>query len=243
MLAGCQKDSNEPTSANDTAAQSVKPAAQAGGNKIANAGPATTPARGSDDHPVSHPTAVPFFADDELNVEVMTPEVVLSNQHLETCRVKLGEQFPDLALSTFDGAPATLQSQLGERLTVVVFWSARQPMSIEQLRGLRKEVSKQYRDAGVGLVTIHVGNDDAAPQIISSTDAQGAVHLRDVDGQAFAQVATDLLPRIYLLRADRSVVWFDLEHTRSTSRELRNAMLFVLKQYEQQARTEVAPLM
>jgi hypothetical protein len=132
---------------------------------------------------------------------------------------------------------------LGERLTIVVFWNAHQPMSVEQIRHLQRELADAYAGAGVKVVTINVANstEDARNRL---SDAAGEfVHLHDPDGTAFGQVATTLLPRTYLLRSDRRVVWFDMEYSRSTTRELHNAILYVLQQFEQQANSGSPSLM
>jgi hypothetical protein len=108
-------------------------------------------------------------------------------------------------------------------------------MSVEQMRQLQEEFSARYREAGVAVVTVNVGD---APEVLREflEEVPGDfIRLRDADGQALAQVATGLLPRTYLLRPDRQLVWFDLEYSRSSRRELRNAVLYVLKQFEQQA--------
>lgn len=199
-------------------------------------------------HPVLHPTSrepiAAFFSDQEFRKDIVAPTVLLSHHHLATCRVKLGDRFPDLSLTSFDGAPTTLYDHLGTRLTVVVFWNAGQPMSVAQLSRLHLDVDQPYRDAGVRIVTVHVG-DPAASAGSSQADIRSpaADHLLDAQGTAFAEVATELLPRIYVLRPDRSVVWFDLEHSRTTSRQLRNALLYELKNGEHQASIDRKPLM
>jgi peroxiredoxin len=175
------------------------------------------------------------LSEEDTSAEVVAPEVLLSSDHQATCRVQVGDTFPDLSLTALDGQPTPLESQLGKRLTVVVFWNRRQPMSIEQLRQLQTEFVVRYRQAGVSVVTINVGDSPETIRDLHDETSGEYVWLRDPDGQAFAQIATELLPRTYLLRPDRQVVWLDLEYSRSTRRELRNAILYVLKQFEQQA--------
>jgi peroxiredoxin len=176
--------------------------------------------------------------------EIVRPEVLLSADHAGTCHVSVGDVFPDLSLASLQGEPTSLQAHLGQRLTIVVFWNAHQPMSVEQILHLQQEFAEIYQGAGVSVVTINVANsaEDARGRVPDDA-AGGFVHLHDTDGSAFAQVATTLLPRTYLLRSDRRVVWFDMEYSRSTSRELRNAILYVLQQFEQQASSGSPSLM
>jgi hypothetical protein len=42
-------------------------------------------------------------------------------------------------------------------------------------------------------------------------------------------VATEHLPRTYLLDAEGRILWFDLEYSRATARELINALHFFLE--------------
>jgi peroxiredoxin len=163
------------------------------------------------------------------------PQVLLSDGHASTCRVKVGDTFPNLTLTSLDGSPVPLESQAGQRLTVVVFWSVGQPMSVEQLRRLQKEFAGPYQDSGVRVIAINVGNSAEDARSILANIAGDFVSLHDPNGEAFHEVATTILPRTYLLRADRKIVWFDMEYSRSTSRELHSAIRYALNELERQA--------
>jgi hypothetical protein len=54
--------------------------------------------------------------------------------------------------------------------------------------------------------------------------------LLDADGQALAKLATRKLPRTYLLDAAGKIVWLDIEYSRSTWRDLRQSIQFLLSQ-------------
>jgi peroxiredoxin len=177
----------------------------------------------------------PLVSLDVPSNEIAMPEVLLSSEHAATCRVGVGDVFPDLPLASLHGQPTSVESQLGERLTIVVFWSVNQPMSVEQIRHLQQEIAEPHRSAGVSVITVNVANSAEDAQSVLSNVNGDFVNLHDHDGNAFAEVATSVLPRTYLLRSDRQVVWFDMEYSRSTSRELDNAILYVLRQFEQQA--------
>ena len=69
------------------------------------------------------------------------------------------------------------------------------------------------------------------------------MNLRDPDRQAFAQIASDLLPRSYLLGADGEILWLDVEYSRSTRRELRNAILYHLRRQMDADQRQVESLM
>jgi peroxiredoxin len=241
LSSGCQRDSGDtPPSPNTTsqAPPSTPPTA------ARRSTPATPPAP-AEEAPVviREPHGQSGLVGEDLQTEVFPPEVLLSSGHQATCRLGVGDTFPDLPLTTLDGQPASLASQLGERLTVVVFWRGQQPMSAEQLRRLEAEFAERYRAAGVAVVAINVGDTPEEARALVEDFGGHVAHLSDPDGQAFAQVATELLPRTYLLRSDRQIVWLDLEYSRSMRRELRNAILYVLRQFEQQASSGSPALM
>jgi peroxiredoxin len=192
---------------------------------------------------VSQPARSPELSDEDLSADVSAPQVLLSADHQATCRVQVGDTFPDLSLMTREGQPTLLNAHLGQRLTIVIFWNHRQPMSVEQIERLQQDFAERYRNAGVAVVTVNVGESPEQLGQAAEPAPAGMVSLCDPRGEAFGQVATGLLPRTYLLRADRQVVWFDLEYSRSTRRELRNAILYVLRQFDQQAHAGGASLM
>ena len=52
----------------------------------------------------------------------------------------------------------------------------------------------------------------------------GFTSLLDTDGSLYSKVATQHQPRTYLLDADGKILWLDIEYSRSTARELSNAI-------------------
>jgi hypothetical protein len=53
--------------------------------------------------------------------------------------------------------------------------------------------------------------------------------LSDKDGAAHKQVATSKLPRSYLLDPSGKILWFDLEYSPTTRRDLAQAIRFTLE--------------
>ena len=49
-------------------------------------------------------------------------------------------------------------------------------------------------------------------------------NLLDADGKAFAQVGSERLPRTYLLDPQGKILWFDIEYSLATRRELHQAL-------------------
>jgi hypothetical protein len=53
-------------------------------------------------------------------------------------------------------------------------------------------------------------------------------NLLDSNGALFAKVATENIPRTYLLDSQGKILWFDWEYSRSTRRDLERGIKFVL---------------
>jgi hypothetical protein len=52
--------------------------------------------------------------------------------------------------------------------------------------------------------------------------------LLDAEGRAFAEVGSEKLPRTYLVDAQGKILWFDIEYSLSTRRELHQALRAVV---------------
>lgn len=159
------------------------------------------------------------------------PHVALSTGHLATCKVAVGDAFPQATLTAAaDGAPKPLGELLGSKLTVVLFWNHANPYSVGELGELQRDIFEPYAELGIAVVAIHVGDDPAAAA--SAAEERGAKFplFNDVDKSIFSQVATAKLPRTYLLDAAGKILWFDIEYSRSTYRELLEALEYTLAQ-------------
>jgi peroxiredoxin len=158
------------------------------------------------------------------------PTVVLSDHHAAMCMVSVGDEMPPMQLMTLDGTTQDLRDFLGEKLTVVVFWSTEQALGREQFERLQHETVSLFRGHGVNVLAINVG--DTAEEIQQLYDEVGGTFacLIDADQSQFATIASSKLPRTYLLDAQARILWFDIEYSRAARRELRNAVYFFLQQ-------------
>ena len=146
------------------------------------------------------------------------PEVVLDQALKATCLVGVGETRPEGQLPDLAGVPQPLKGQFGEKLTVVVFWNKDSLQAQMELQDLGKDVLAAFADKGVSVVTVNVGNTaEEVRQTLELTGAKLPV-LLDADGAFFAKVASERLPRTYVVDADGKILWFDVEYSESTSR-------------------------
>ena len=161
--------------------------------------------------------------------KIWEPLVRLTDAHAKSCLLNVGDPMPPITLLNTEGEEHSLASYYGEKLTVVVFWSIRHPYASEQFSHLGPDIADRYAGHGVNVVAINEGDaGDEVRQIVEETDVDFPC-LLDTDGSAFRHVATSILPRTYLLDTQGEVLWLDIEYSRSTRRELHNAMRYYLK--------------
>jgi peroxiredoxin len=156
------------------------------------------------------------------------PEVKMPAALAQTCLVKVGGAVPQGDLVGLDGKRVGLYSVLGKRLTVVLFWQAENMYSTQALEYLEPDAVKPFADKGVQVVGINVKDPpDAARKAVEEAGVKYA-SLLDPEGAYFAKVATERIPRVYLLDPAGKVLWFDIEYSTGSRRDLERAIRFVL---------------
>ncbi len=163
------------------------------------------------------------------------PKVGLTDSLRATCLVNVGDRLPQAQLIAADGSNVSMQTQYGEKLTVLFFWSKggsnyAQLIANSALQDLQLDVAEPYSPKGVKVIGVFVG---AKPQTAGQEfEKSGTKFPRyfDPNGVFFSKVATDKLPRIYLCDASGKIVWFDTEYSRGTRRNLMQAIQVALGQ-------------
>ena len=151
------------------------------------------------------------------------PPVVLSKRHQELCHVKVGDALPAMELSSLTGAAQSLPELYGKRATVIFFWSGKGWMTRTALRDLGPDIAEPFRKQGVAVVTVAVNQPaDVTNGILDQTKTK-LTTLLDPEGKAFAQIGSEILPRVFVLDATGKIIWFDLGYSHSTRRELKQA--------------------
>lgn len=156
------------------------------------------------------------------------PQVVLTEAEQQTCLVKVGDLFPRAQLPDLHGKMHSLEELFASRLSVVCFWAGgnteqQQSRAVDVLEFLQSEVSKPFSQQ-VRVIGVNVGDD--AQTIAELTTRAGAQFVTLVDAQAslLKQVATERLPRVYLLDAQGKILWFDMELRRISRQDLLTAI-------------------
>lgn len=150
--------------------------------------------------------------------------VVLSEQHEKLCKVKVGDPLPALELRSMSGEENSLPEYYGKSATVILFWHGNGWMTRAALRDLGPDVAEPFRKQNVAVVTVAVNLPADVTEAILEKAESKLTTLLDPEGKAFAQIGEENLPRVFVIDGEGKIVWFDLEYSNSTRRELRQAV-------------------
>jgi peroxiredoxin len=160
--------------------------------------------------------------------EIREPVLSFSQGHRETCVAFAGDAMPDATLPDGEGKSHVLRESLGKRLTVVVCWNADNPYALDQFQEIRRDVLPLV-EQDVQAIAIHVGTPPEDYAELCHDSGQGVLCLIDADRAYFGQLAKRMLPRTYVVDASGKILWLDVEYSRSTRYDLRNALHFYLQ--------------
>ncbi len=162
------------------------------------------------------------------------PTVNLTEELRATSLVEVDDQIPQGELPDLDGQMHAIRDVLGDRLTVVLFWHSGNMHSVVQLEDLARDIAGPLSEQGGGIIAINVGDTpEKAAEAARKAEADFLV-LLDPDKSYFEKVATERIPRTYVLDAEGTILWFDLEYSRSTRRDLEQTINVVLAEQPQQ---------
>lgn len=176
-------------------------------------GEQVTPENGSEN---GEPEVVEIPLPEELPPPPTVPEVLMTTQLLETCLKGVGDPMPEVELPDLEGETHSLPDLYGEKLTVVFFWTTGDSMfadqaAVNKLESLQIDIAEPYAEQGVRVLAINE-NDQAEDvrKLVEQAGAPPESNFQDPEGTFFAELATEKLPRIYLLDAEGKILWFDL---------------------------------
>jgi len=180
------------------------------------------------EEPPVAPEPVPAEIAEEPTATEM-PEVLLTEADEATCLAKIGDTMPDGELPDLGERTVSLAELMGERLTVVFFWTVGDTKfsglaATAALEDLEKDVFQRYQAEGVGVIGV---NENDPSEVVSKHVKDGGATfpvVLDPGGAYFAAIATERLPRLYVVDATRKILWFDLEFSETTRSSLQEAV-------------------
>jgi peroxiredoxin len=152
------------------------------------------------------------------------PKVELSKAEQALCKLKVGDTMPKFELPKIGGGNAALGDLLGEKATVVVFWKGDRRMAREQLADMGPDVVEPFSDKGVAVIGVAVDESASNAQATLQKAKAEFANVLDAGGKAFAQIGSQRLPRTLVLDASGKIVWFDIEYSLMTRRELKQTL-------------------
>jgi len=191
--------------------------------KVAQSDP-TAADREADASPHRRHTSFYRSSDDDSGEPATIPPVYLSDGHQSLCLIGVGDKIPDLELPQLGGRRSKLADLYGKQATVVVFWKSDRRMALTELADLGPDVVEPFKGEGVAVVGIAVGESTGSARSAVRQAGAKFANLLDADGAAFAKVGSDKLPRTYLVDPNGKVLWFDIEYSQSTRRELAQSL-------------------
>lgn len=157
------------------------------------------------------------------------PTVELSKQHAALARAKVGDSLPEIELPKVLGGTAKLSALYGKSATVVVFWKGDRQMALDLLGDLGPDVIQKFGSRGVEVVGVAVNEETGDARSTVQKTAANFPQLLDADGKAFEKVGAEMLPWTFVLDANGKIVYFDLEYSLATRRELQQALLATVR--------------
>jgi peroxiredoxin len=227
MFAGCQAGMKSQPLVAAVTADTKSPVVTSDNSKIPVQQPATGETKSSpntaDSESLGPKKRTAFY---RANTKpAVIPKVLMSKADDAVCKLKVGDAMPNIELPKLDGTSKTKLSELyGKNATVVIFWKGDRRMSEQQLADIGPDIVEPFRNEGVAVVGVAVdkSNKDAEAAIKKSSATFPNLH--DADGKAFAQLGSGRFPRTYLLDPSGKIVWFDIEYSLATRRELHQAL-------------------
>lgn len=161
----------------------------------------------------------------------IVPPVLLTTAEAQTCPVVVGDQFPHLSLPKLNGgeAQSPFQPPLSKP-TVIFFWTPDNPYAQEALFDVNDLLGARADDLGVQVLGVCVADSTEAAKALLAGEPVEFENYWDAKGAEYAKVAGSPPPRIYLLDDAGKILWFDLEFSRGTRRELIQAIKFLVSQ-------------
>ena len=157
------------------------------------------------------------------------PQVLLTEADKATCLLKIGDTMPDVKLPDLGDRTLPVGELMGKELTVILFWTVgdtkfKALAAMAALEDLERDVFQRYQEQGVGVLAI---NENDQSEVVSEHLKDGGPTfpvVLDPGGAYFAAVASERVPRVYLVDAARKILWFDLEYSETTRSTLQEAI-------------------
>lgn len=158
------------------------------------------------------------------------PSVVLSEQHAAASLFQMGGSLTEFSAQDAIGDLRRIGDHLGDAATAVVFWNADEPTSLEQLADVNTLLLEPYGDLGIRVILINpLQSPDDVEQVLAELHPSVTALFTSALEVKTDETEEPQLPQTFLLDEEGTVVWYDVEYSRSTRRDLNEAIRHLLK--------------
>jgi peroxiredoxin len=136
---------------------------------------------------------------------------------------RTGQMAPEFLVTTTDGKTFDSGSKRGGPVLVNFFATWCGPCQSELAR-LEPEIWQRYRDRGLNVIVIGVGEHDEAVGEFRTKHGLSLPFAADPESQVFGRFATGTIPRNYLIRADGLIAYQSVGYSETSFSELEAAV-------------------
>jgi peroxiredoxin len=136
---------------------------------------------------------------------------------------RMGQMAPVFLVTTTDGKTFDSSSKRGGPVLVNFFATWCGPC-LSEIPRLETEIWQKYKDRGLTVIVIGVGEQDQAVGEFRMTRGLSFPIAADPQNQVFASFATSFIPRNYLIRNDGRIAYQSVGYTEASFTELEDAV-------------------
>jgi hypothetical protein len=161
------------------------------------------------------------------------PTIAFTAAHRATCKLFVGDTLPTLDGTTDITGTLPLPIPKNIRYSVYAFVQPGDAETLELMSDLGPLLTQKYGSRGVNAVVAFVGEPDEAAKSFAQEHKNDFATIVSSDGAALSKITDNpqgLMPRIFLIDSEWRILWFDIEYSRTTRRDLDAALRYLTRQ-------------
>jgi hypothetical protein len=160
------------------------------------------------------------------------PTIAFTAAHRATCKLFVGDTLPSLDGTTDITGTLPLPIPKNTRYSVYAFVQPGDAETLELMSDLGPLLTQKYGSRGVNAVVVFVGEPDEAAKSFAQEHKNDFATIVSSDGAELSKITDNpqgLMPRIFLIDSEWRILWFDIEYSRTTRRDLDAALRYLTR--------------